>query len=148
MDGDSNKPLRVVIVSVPYTNFFNGPSSTDSPYRGAGIGGLSLSSGLGFLAKQRNLQIDIYEAASNIWEIGAGINVWPRTWNVFKALGLEENLLRLLPRAPDNSTRNTFFIRRLNNPSLRLRDFLPCSKKRSEGRSAYSRLDYRRFEFT
>ncbi|KAF9560792.1 salicylate hydroxylase [Agrocybe pediades] len=90
---DLSKPLRVAIV-------------------GAGIGGLSLSAGLGFLAKHRNLHIDIYEAASSVWEIGAGINVWPRTWDVFKALGLEESLLGLLPRVPSKSTQIFFHVRK------------------------------------
>jgi len=71
--------------------------------RGAGIGGLSLSAGLGHMSKDRKLNINIYEAASHISEIGAGINVWPRTWSIYKALGLEDVLLPLLPEAPDDS---------------------------------------------
>ncbi|KAF4609568.1 hypothetical protein D9613_012306 [Agrocybe pediades] len=83
---------------------------------GAGIGGLSLSAGLGHMAKERNLEINIYEAASRISEIGAGINVWPRTWSIYKSLGLEDVLLPLLPEKPNDSMRVYFKVRKSDQP--------------------------------
>ena len=64
---------------------------------GAGIGGLTLSAALRSMNHEKNLDINIYEASSRISAIGAGINVWARTWGIAKAIGLEEKLTRLLP---------------------------------------------------
>ena len=65
---------------------------------GAGIGGLTLSAALRSMNHEKNLDINIYEASSRISEIGAGINVWARTWGIAKAIGLEKKLARFLPR--------------------------------------------------
>uniref|UniRef100_A0A8H8CFB4 FAD-binding domain-containing protein n=1 Tax=Psilocybe cubensis TaxID=181762 RepID=A0A8H8CFB4_PSICU len=70
---------------------------------GAGIGGLSLSAALGFMSQRDDLQIDIYENAPCISDIGAGISIWPRTWVVAKAMGLQERLLSFLPAPPNDS---------------------------------------------
>ncbi|KAF8964494.1 salicylate hydroxylase, partial [Flammula alnicola] len=80
--------------------------------RGAGIGGLTLSSALGSLGHGRNLDVDIYEGAAYMSEIGAGINLWPRTWEILKNLGLEQQLVRFLPGVPDDSHRLVFVIRK------------------------------------
>jgi salicylate hydroxylase len=56
---------------------------------------------------EKRLDIKLYEASSCISEIGAGINFWPRTWAILKAIGLEENLIRLLPQDPDDSPRKS-----------------------------------------
>lgn len=78
---------------------------------GAGIGGLTLSAAIEHMRGQRDdLEIDIYEAASHISGIGAGINFWPRTWEVMKAIGLEEKLLQILPQAPDDLPRKVAII--------------------------------------
>ncbi|PPQ78461.1 hypothetical protein CVT25_011856 [Psilocybe cyanescens] len=79
---------------------------------GAGIGGLTLSSALEHLEKDRNFEITIYEASAQISEIGAGINFWPRSWSIMKALGLEKSLLQILPRVPDDSPRVVFQVRK------------------------------------
>jgi len=55
--------------------------------------------------QEKRLDIKIYEASSCISELGAGINFWPRTWAILKAIGLEENLTRLLPQEPDDFLR-------------------------------------------
>lgn len=34
----------------------------------------------------------MYEQAAQITEIGAGVSVWHRTWNLMRSLGLEEDL--------------------------------------------------------
>jgi salicylate hydroxylase len=49
------------------------------------------------LKNSRDIEIDLYEQAAQITEIGAGITVWPRTWDILKSLDLEEDLLAVLP---------------------------------------------------
>jgi len=70
--------------------------------RGAGIGGLTLSSALDFFDVGRKLDVQIYEAATHISEIGAGINFWPRYWAIMKAIGLESELSQYLTKMPDD----------------------------------------------
>ena len=72
---------------------------------GAGIGGLTLSSALGCLKVDPQVKIDIYEAASHISEVGAGIVMWKRPWEILKNIGLEDSLLKFLPRPPDDASR-------------------------------------------
>ncbi|KAF8803473.1 salicylate hydroxylase [Phlegmacium glaucopus] len=90
---EGKAPLRVAIV-------------------GAGIGGLTLSSALGFLKVESQVKIDIYEASSHISEIGAGINMWKRTWEILKNIGLEGTLLKFLPRPPDDISHMVFHARK------------------------------------
>ncbi|KAJ8082777.1 hypothetical protein PM082_008633 [Marasmius tenuissimus] len=59
---------------------------------GAGIGGLTCALAL---SKYPDLEIDIYESASKLAEVGAGIGLFPRPWKIIRALGLEQDLLRL-----------------------------------------------------
>lgn len=75
--------------------------------RGAGIGGLTLSAALGALQRgsESSIEVDLYESASIISEIGAGITLWPRVWKIMKAIDLGEKLEQFLPRPPDDSTR-------------------------------------------
>jgi hypothetical protein len=84
---------------------------THNYYRGAGIGGLTLSAALGALQRgsESNLEVDIYESASVISEIGAGITLWPRVWKIMQAIDLGESLVKFLPKPPDNSTRSCHF---------------------------------------
>ncbi|KAF9471974.1 salicylate hydroxylase [Pholiota conissans] len=88
------KPLRIAII-------------------GAGIGGLTLSTALGILGRNStgNLKVDVYEAADVISEIGAGINFWPRTWNIMNELGLNEQLVKFLQDEdiPDDRTEHLVF---------------------------------------
>ncbi|KAF8964493.1 salicylate hydroxylase [Flammula alnicola] len=79
---------------------------------GAGIGGLTLSSALGILDREHSLDVNIYEGAAQISEIGAGINFWPRTWKIMKVLGLEQKLVQWLPQIPDDSERTVFQVRK------------------------------------
>ncbi|KAF8180860.1 salicylate hydroxylase [Pholiota molesta] len=85
---------------------------------GAGIGGLTLSAALGALQRgsESNVEVDLYESASVISEIGAGITLWPRVWKIMKAIDLGEKLERFLPRPPDNSTRLVFQVRKGDQP--------------------------------
>ena len=59
-------------------------------YSGAGLGGLALA-----LVLQKDcpdVQVDIYESNMELTEVGAGIGVWPRVWEVLRYLGLEKGL--------------------------------------------------------
>ena len=58
---------------------------------GGGIGGLTLAFAL---SKSPDI------SASKFTEVGAGIGVWWRTRQALKSLGLEEDLIRLLPFHP------------------------------------------------
>jgi hypothetical protein len=64
---------------------------------GGGVGGLTLAFAL---SKSPNIRVEVYEAASKFTEIGAGIGIWWRTRQVLKSLGLEEDVVRLLPFRP------------------------------------------------
>ncbi|KAF9260331.1 salicylate hydroxylase [Marasmius fiardii PR-910] len=64
---------------------------------GGGIGGLTCAIAL---KNSKDVQLDLYEAASEISEIGAGITVWPRTWTLLRDLGLEETLIKGLKEPP------------------------------------------------
>ncbi|KJA17344.1 hypothetical protein HYPSUDRAFT_1023812 [Hypholoma sublateritium FD-334 SS-4] len=61
-----------------------------------GIGGLSLAVALSHLHVDDTAQIDVYESAAKLTEIGAGISLWPRGWEILKALNMEDDLAALL----------------------------------------------------
>lgn len=46
------------------------------------------------------IEVDIYEAAATFSDVGAGINVWRRTWRVMEILGLTEGLRELAVEPP------------------------------------------------
>ena len=69
------------------------------------MGGLALSAALHMFDKSNKLEINLYEGAHQITEIGAGIGMWPRTWKIMKELGFDEPLGQFLPSLPDNSER-------------------------------------------
>ena len=61
---------------------------------GAGLGGLVLA-----LSLQKNcpdVTFNVYEAAHQLGEIGAGIGVWPRVWEILRQLGLEEDMTQIM----------------------------------------------------
>jgi salicylate hydroxylase len=63
---------------------------------GAGIGGLVTAISLFHHLskdKQDTVEVDIYERASELGEIGAGIGVWPRVWTVLETIGVAGDLL-------------------------------------------------------
>jgi salicylate hydroxylase len=64
---------------------------------GGGVGGLALAFAL---SRSPNIRVDVYEAASKFAEIGAGIVVQWRTRQILTSLGLEEDIIRLLPSHP------------------------------------------------
>ena len=49
--------------------------------------------------KQKKVELDIYEAAEELAEIGAGINLWPRAMEMLTKIGLEADILKLYERA-------------------------------------------------
>ncbi|EEB95696.1 hypothetical protein MPER_05292, partial [Moniliophthora perniciosa FA553] len=59
---------------------------------GAGIGGLTCALAL---SKFPDIEIDVYESAGKLAEIGAGIGLFPRPWKIIRELGLEQDLLRV-----------------------------------------------------
>ncbi|KJA17338.1 hypothetical protein HYPSUDRAFT_46532 [Hypholoma sublateritium FD-334 SS-4] len=63
---------------------------------GGGIGGLTLAVALTRMGVDAKIQIDIYESAAKLTQVGAGITLWPRGWEILKALDLEEDLAAFL----------------------------------------------------
>jgi salicylate hydroxylase len=52
------------------------------------------------LSRSPNICVDVYEAAAKFTEIGAGILVQWRIRQILASLGLEEDIIRLLPFRP------------------------------------------------
>jgi salicylate hydroxylase len=69
--GTAGRPLKVAII-------------------GAGIGGLTAACAL----RQRGIEAEIYERASELGEVGAGLQLGPNSVKVLRAMGLEEALRR------------------------------------------------------
>ncbi len=57
---------------------------------GAGIGGLAAACAL----RQRGFEVELYERATKLEEVGAGLQIGPNSVKVFRALGLEDLLRR------------------------------------------------------
>jgi salicylate hydroxylase len=53
---------------------------------GAGIGGLAAAGAL----RQRGVEVEVYERASALAEVGAGVQIGPNSFKVLRALGLEQ----------------------------------------------------------
>ncbi|KAH9474777.1 Salicylate hydroxylase [Psilocybe cubensis] len=66
---------------------------------GGGIGGLAMAVALSHLKVDEHLQIDIYESTGKLTQIGAGIMIWPRGWEIIQSLGLEASLAQKM--SPD-----------------------------------------------
>jgi salicylate hydroxylase len=67
----AKRPLRVAIV-------------------GAGIGGLAAACAL----RQRGIDVEVFERSTMLEEVGAGLQIGPNGFKVFRALGLEAELMR------------------------------------------------------
>ena len=52
---------------------------------GGGIGGLCLA-----VALAPHAHVDVYEAAGQFREIGAGVMIWARTWHILARMGLAD----------------------------------------------------------
>lgn len=74
---------------------------------GGGVGGIITSYALASAAARlqtrfASIEIHVFEAASEFTEIGAGIGVTWRAWKVLQLLGLQDDLLKLIPRVPND----------------------------------------------
>ena len=67
-----SRPLRVAVI-------------------GAGIGGLVAANAL----LRRGFDVEVYEQASELSEIGAGIQISPNALQVFRALDLETPMMQI-----------------------------------------------------
>jgi len=70
---------------------------------GGGIGGLALAVALSHLNLEEFIQVDIYESTAKLTQVGAGITLWPRGWEILKSMGLEASLVARLPHGQDYS---------------------------------------------
>jgi len=70
------------------------------------------------------LQVDLYEAAVKLGEVGAGIGFSPQTWDVLKEFGLAEDLeARMVPgQSPPDHKPSAIddFSRSIQNPDISL----------------------------
>ncbi|CCL98472.1 uncharacterized protein FIBRA_00470 [Fibroporia radiculosa] len=57
---------------------------------GAGIGGLSLA--LSLLKLSTDIDVDLYESAAQLTEIGAGLSLWPRIEGILQSLGIDDDV--------------------------------------------------------
>ncbi|KDR80975.1 hypothetical protein GALMADRAFT_1117498 [Galerina marginata CBS 339.88] len=80
---------------------------------GAGIGGLTTAVAL---SRYPDIEVEIYEAAEKLAEVGAGIGLFGRPWEVIKKLGLEEDLLRLTDIKPTQAPVPSFRYRKSDRP--------------------------------
>jgi salicylate hydroxylase len=64
---------------------------------GAGIGGLAAACAL----RDKGFEVEIYERATELGEVGAGLQLGPNAVKVLRALGIEERL-RPLACEPTN----------------------------------------------
>ncbi|KAG5638592.1 hypothetical protein H0H81_011678 [Sphagnurus paluster] len=58
---------------------------------GAGIGGLTAAVAL---SEYPDIDVEVYECAAELAEVGAGICVYPRPWEILRRLGVTDDLLK------------------------------------------------------
>ncbi|CAL1714511.1 unnamed protein product [Somion occarium] len=68
------------------------------------------------LSKYSDIQVDVYEAAGQFSEVGAGIGMWPRTWNIMESLGLTEDLAKIAVISPTDIPKVAFTLRKGDEP--------------------------------
>jgi salicylate hydroxylase len=64
-----------------------------------------LTAALQHMDKDKKLQVQVYEAAPLLAEIGAGINLWLRSWEILRAIDLEETFVKMMDEAPTDEDR-------------------------------------------
>lgn len=72
-------------------------------FSGGGIAGLVFAIALS--RSSDNIQIDLYEAAKEFTEIGAGVGFGFRAWKVMRALGLDKELKSMVEPFEDDVPR-------------------------------------------
>ncbi|KAJ7595686.1 hypothetical protein C8J56DRAFT_1042772 [Mycena floridula] len=82
---------------------------------GAGIAGLSLAIEA---AKNLNLNVTIYESASQLTRLGAGIGFWPRAWEVFELMGIDKDVADVGSSKPTKDAVLSFQFRKGDDDSL------------------------------
>ncbi|KAF9261124.1 salicylate hydroxylase [Marasmius fiardii PR-910] len=78
---------------------------------GGGIGGLVHACAL---AKFSSISVSIYERGSEVSTLGAGIGMWPRTWEILRKLGLAEELKKVSLCFPAQDESLAFSFRKSN----------------------------------
>ncbi|KAF9017208.1 salicylate hydroxylase [Hymenopellis radicata] len=76
---------------------------------GAGIGGLVCALAL---SRCPDIEVDVYEAASQFGEVGAGVSVFPRPWKILKWLGVDRELLKYVESKPKEGPVNAMRYRK------------------------------------
>ncbi|OSD06303.1 FAD/NAD-P-binding domain-containing protein [Trametes coccinea BRFM310] len=92
---------------------------------GGGIAGLTLAAAIHKHAPaDAPVEVNIYEADSEVRTAGAGITVWPRTWDVMRELGLYDALSAVAVKSSSTSTsgnevelKPAFVARKANQPT-------------------------------
>ncbi|KAH9479171.1 FAD-dependent monooxygenase str9 [Psilocybe cubensis] len=80
---------------------------------GAGIGGLTTAVAL---SRYPDIEVQIYEAAEKLAEIGAGIGLWGRSWEIIRKLGLDEDLACCTETKPSQDPTPSFRYRKSDKP--------------------------------
>ncbi|KAI0630150.1 FAD/NAD-P-binding domain-containing protein [Trametes polyzona] len=88
---------------------------------GGGIGGLTLAVAL---SRYPDIHVDVYEAAGQFKEIGAGVMIWARTWEILSLLGMAEDFSHIAHAPPDGSLGVGFDYRKSDQPSEGARFYL------------------------
>ncbi|KAF9541153.1 FAD/NAD(P)-binding domain-containing protein, partial [Agrocybe pediades] len=73
---------------------------------GGGIGGLALAVTLKKLGVEDKVTLAVYESAAKLSQVGAGVTMWPRAWEIMKNLGMEEQLIAKLPPGQEQPAMN------------------------------------------
>ena len=71
---------------------------------GGGIGGLCLAVAL---SRYPDIKVDVYEAAEQFKEIGAGVMIWSKTWRILELLGMATDASKVAHCPPDSSPGTT-----------------------------------------
>ncbi|KAF4621078.1 hypothetical protein D9613_000381 [Agrocybe pediades] len=91
---------------------------------GGGIGGLCLAVSL---SKHSNVDVQLYEAAGQFKEIGAGVMIWFRTWKILEKMGLADEFSKIAHAPPTGMTGKP---KHLSEPELALTiEDLICHRK-------------------
>ena len=74
------------------------------------------------LSRYPDIQVDVYEAAGQFKEIGAGVMIWARTWEILSLLGMADDFARIAHATPDPAPGKCFPFRSFCtlNPSFSL----------------------------